>query len=226
MNPKPTSARNRQVMTEEDVRAQEHTPQWPSPAFKRNYRRARERLGCKPTRQRYPFPRLSKFTHMHWKFGTFEQNFMWIWEAYVTATTIDLTKNRALVMARLISQTFGIALKDLRGQCRDATITMPRMIGMAMLRHDGISYPAIRAAFHKDPKTIAYAAEQMRKYTGKLDARSHSGRYPSIRQSTGRVQTHIPEVATEDSTDAQARSDRADGGFDGGEGSASGDPCK
>lgn len=220
MNPKPTAARNRHVMTEEEIRVQARV----SSVFRINYRKARERLGLSMANRRST-PRFSKHTNMSWKFPSFEQNYMWIWEEYIRITETTTTK-RALVMAQLISKTFGIALVDIRGKTRDATVVMPRMIGMAMLRHDKLSYGEIRRAFNKDQKTAAYAAEQMSKYTVNLDARVNCRRYSSVSQSTGLVPSQVPEVAEGNSDQAQARSDCADGGFDGGEGQTPRNSCE
>lgn len=220
MNPKPTAARNRDVLTEEEIRDLER----PSATFRNNYRKARERLGLSIERRR-AYPRFSKHTTMSWKFRSFEQNYMWIWDEYLRITSETQTK-RALVMAQLISRTFGIALVDIRGKTRDAAVVVPRMIGMAMLRLDGLSYGEIRRAFHKDQKTAAYAVMQMQKYTGKLNARTHSWRHPSLSQSTGSVSSHVPEVAKGDSTNTQAGQNCPDGGFDRAEGQTSRNPCE
>jgi hypothetical protein len=173
---------------------------WPSPAFKLRYRKTRERMGLQP---RHTYPHLSKHTTLCWKFEEFEKNVAWVWDRYLEHTQEGVA-HKGLVMAHLIGKTFGIAMRDLRGDCRDQTISVPRQIGMALLRKDGIAYPHIRKAFHKDPKSAAYAAEQMMKYTEKLHERVGGRGHPSISQSTGRVQTRFPEVATEDGEDDQA----------------------
>lgn len=215
MNPKPTAARNRHVMTDEDIQRMERTQQWPSPAFKKNYRLARVRLGLSSPRVAYP--RLSKHSHMHWKFETFAENVRWIWEQYLEQTASGI-EPKAMTMIRLTAKTFGIIVTDIRGPCRDATVSMPRMVAMAMLRKDGIEYPFIRRAFHKDQKTIAYAAMSMQKHTELLNERPGGRGHSFVRQSARRVQTRIPEVAKEDGQDDQARPDCSARGFDRGEG--------
>jgi chromosomal replication initiation ATPase DnaA len=138
-----------------------------------------------------------------WKFESFGDNIRWVWDKYLEHTETQ-TQNKALTMAHLIGATFGIAMKDLRGACRDQTISVPRMLGMALLRKDGQTYAQIRRAFHKDPKSAAYAVEKMAPITELLHERVSGRGHPSISQSTGRVQTRFPEVATEDGEDDQA----------------------
>jgi hypothetical protein len=215
--PRPSASRNRRILTEEEIAVAERTPAYPSQTFKTNWLKARKYLGLSLINRR-SYPKLSKFTTLAWKFKAFEDNYIWIWAEYIRLTDADRSIKRGLLMAQMISKVYGIALVDLRGPSRDATIVMPRMIGMAMLRFDGLSYGEIRRAFHKDQKTAAYASQQMQKYIGKLDARTNSRRPALSGQPTGRISAPLPEVATGDGDQVEAETDSPDGGPDRGEG--------
>ena len=190
---------------------------WPSAPFKARYKIVRTKLGLATGNNK--FPHLHKHSTLIWKFDELDRNIEWVWAQYLEKSDV-LPMSKGQLMVNIIGATFGIAVKDLRGQTRDQVVVIPRQLGIAMLRKDGLSYYKIGKAFHRDTKTCAHAVEQMARHMEKLDERTNRRGHSPVGQPEGQLPASIPEVAAQDRQGGEAGPDSADGGPNGTEGPA------
>jgi hypothetical protein len=200
---------------------------YPSKATRARYRHARN--ACKIV-QHYParatfWAKISKKTTFQWKAETLGENCLALWKLYHDTRKLFPHDHRGSLMYKAISAIFGVDPDDIRADNRDAPISYPRSVACALLYRDGVTKASLKSIFNKNHKSVEHMIPRGEQILREFidDKTAADWGFAFVDQPKGRISVRVPATADEDSAQEEARPHHHCGGFDGGEGSSSGD---
>lgn len=135
-----------------------------SPATRKRYYDARERMGLSREAQTIDWSRVAKRTTFEWKFDTIEDNARWVWQSAGIDFIMAPRKKRVSIMLHYISLAFGIAASDILDRQRNRVFVIPRAIAIALLRKSGMGLYELVHALKRDHTSISNAQKIAARY--------------------------------------------------------------